>query len=145
MRGSPLADLGATVHAAATDHIPWFVTAPDQTDGLMTAAAVFLLFLLFAFGTLYLRLHALPEHMAHRSNKIQLQIVGVLTLVALFTHNHIFWIAALLLALIDVPDFGQPLRSMARALDRMAPPERKPDPPEEPDEAIPAARPAEGV
>lgn len=144
-----MADLGATVHAAATDHIPWFVTAPDQSDGLMTAAGLFLLFLLFAFGTLYLRLHALPEHMAHKSSKIQLQIVGVLTLVALFTHNHAFWIAALLLALVDIPDFGAPLRSIARSLDRMAPPEResdpRSDPPPQPQDADPVPRPAEGV
>ena len=140
-----MADIGATVNAAATDHIPWFVTAPDQSDGLMITAAVFLLFLLFAAGTLYLRLHSLPEHMAHKSNKIQLQIVGVLGLIALFTHNHIFWIAALLLALIDLPDFGRPLRSMARSLDRMAPPERRSDPPQDLPEAEPAPRPAEGA
>ncbi len=140
-----MADLGATVHAAATDHIPWFVTGPHQADGLMTTAAVFLLFMLFAAGTLYLRLHSLPEHMAHKSNKIQLQIVGVLGLIALFTHNHIFWIAALLLALIDLPDFGAPLRSIARSLNRMAPPEREPEPPENPPVPETPARATEGA
>jgi hypothetical protein len=140
-----MADLATTVHEAATDHIPWFVTAPHQTDGLMTGAAVFLVFMLFAVGTLYLRLHSLPEHMAHKSNKIQLQIVGVLGLIALFTHNHIFWIAALLLALVDLPDFGAPLRSIARSLNRMAPPERQPDPPEEAPLAEAPARVTEGA
>jgi hypothetical protein len=144
-----MADLGATINAAATDHLPWFVTAPDQGDGLMTVAGAILLFMLVMTGVLYLRLHALPEHISHRSNKIQLQIVGVLCLVALFTHNHIFWIGALLLALVDVPDFGAPLRSIARSLDRMAPPERQADPPETqptpPPEADQASRPAEGV
>jgi hypothetical protein len=144
-----MADPVATANPAATDHIPWFVTAPGQSDGLMTAAGVVLLAMLLITGVLYLRLHALPEHISHRSNKIQLQVVGVLCLVALFTHNHIFWIAALLLALVDVPDFGAPLRSIARSLDRMAPPERQPDPPEAqpapPPEADPAPRPAEGV
>ncbi len=140
-----MADLGTTVHAAATDHIPWFVTGPHQADGLMSGAAVFLLFMLFAAGTLYLRLHSLPEHMAHKSNKVQLQIVGVLGLIALFTHNHIFWIAALLLALIDLPDFGGPLRSIARALNRIAPPEREPEPLDEPPPAAPPARATEGA
>jgi hypothetical protein len=71
-------------------------------------------------GLLYLRLHALPEHLAHGTSKVQLQLVGVLTLLALFTHNHIFWIAALLLALVQFPNFSAPLASMAQSLEKMA-------------------------
>jgi hypothetical protein len=76
--------------------------------------------LVFAIGLLYLRLHALPEHLAHGASKIQLQLVGVLALLALFTHNHIFWIAALLLALIKFPNFSAPLDSMAQSLEKLA-------------------------
>ncbi len=36
-----------------------------------------------------------PEHIAHQTNKIQIQLVAVLGLIALFTHNQLFWIAAL--------------------------------------------------
>ena len=43
--------------------------------------------------------------MAHKSQKLQFEIVAVLGLISLFTHMHIFWIAGLLLALIDLPDF----------------------------------------
>jgi hypothetical protein len=38
-------------------------------------------------------------------------------LLALFTHIHLFWIAALLLALVDLPDFGTPLRSIAGSVE----------------------------
>ncbi len=43
--------------------------------------------------------------MAHRGKKVQMEIVAVLAPISLLTHNHLFWIAGLLLALIDLPDF----------------------------------------
>jgi hypothetical protein len=110
----------AMLHPAATDHLPFFITAPGQSDGLFTAMIIFLIVLVFSIGLLYLRLHALPEHLAHGASKIQLQLVGVLALLALFTHNHIFWIAALLLALIKFPNFSAPLDSMAQSLEKLA-------------------------
>ena len=110
----------AMLHPAATAHLPFFITAPGQTDGLFNAMVAFLIVLVFAIGLLYLRLHALPEHLAHGASKIQLQLVGVLALLALFTHNHIFWIAALLLALIKFPNFSAPLDSMAQSLEKLA-------------------------
>jgi hypothetical protein len=58
--------------------------------------------------------------MAHKSQKLQFEIVAVLGLLALFTHMHIFWVAGLLLALIDLPDFGTPLRRIAGSLEKMA-------------------------
>lgn len=38
----------------------------------------------------------------------------------MFTHMHIFWIAGLLLAMIDLPDFGTPLRSIAGSVEKIA-------------------------
>ena len=110
----------AILHPAATDHLPFFITAPGQSDGLFNAMIVFLIVVVFAVGLIYLRLHALPEHLAHGASKVQLQLVGVLALLALFTHNHIFWIAALLVALVQFPNFSAPLASMAQSLERMA-------------------------
>jgi hypothetical protein len=81
-------------------HLPAFITAPGETDVLLYVMVAFLLFVIVMLGVLYLRLHALPEHIAHRTGKVQLQIVAVLGLLALFTHNHVYWIAGLLLALI---------------------------------------------
>ncbi len=135
----PLASTGSTamsaaaVHPAATHHLPGFITAPGETDVLLNVMIVFLAATILMVGILYFRLHALPEHMAHGTSKVQLQIVGVLGLLSLFTHNHIYWIAGLLLALIPVPDFSTPLKGMAKSLAKMArtkhaPPEIRPLP-----------------
>jgi hypothetical protein len=51
---------------------------------------------------------------------VQFEIVAVLALLALFTHNHLFWVAGLLLALVPFPDFVTPLTSMAQSLGRMS-------------------------
>jgi hypothetical protein len=108
------------IHPQAVEHLPLFVTPPGQTDVLFTAVAIFLIAAIIGIGVFYLKLHALPEHMAHRGQKVQFEIVAVLALIALFTHNHLFWIAGLLLALVPMPDFTTPLNSMAQSLDKMA-------------------------
>ncbi|MBD9375177.1 hypothetical protein IB238_21370 [Rhizobium sp. ARZ01] len=110
----------AVPHPLAFEHLPPFVTAPGQTDALFNFVVVFMIAAIFTTGVLYMRLHALPEHLAHRTQKVQFEIVAVLALIALFTHSRIFWIAALLLAMIDLPDIISPLRSMAVSLRKMA-------------------------
>lgn len=107
------------VHPVATHHLPPFVTAPGETDVLMVVMAFVLFFSVIGFGVLYFRLHSLPEHIAHKSHKIQLEIVAVLGLISLFTHMHIFWIIGLLLAFIDLPDFGA-LGRIAKSTEKMA-------------------------
>lgn len=86
---------------------------------------IFLVAALIWVGTLYLRLHSLPERMAHKSEKLQFEVVAILGLLALFTHIHLFWVAGLLLAMIDIPDFGTPLRSIAGSVEKIA--DTKPD------------------
>jgi hypothetical protein len=108
------------VNPAATHHLPIFITPPGGTDVLMVVTAAFLLLVVVAFGLLFLRLHSLPERMAHRGHKLQFEIVAVLCLIALFTHVHAFWIAALLLALIDFPDIGDWMRRIAAGVERIA-------------------------
>lgn len=110
----------AEIHPTATHHLPGFITAPGETDVLMVVMAVILLAAVMGFGILFLRLHSLPERMAHRTHKIQFEIVAVLCLIALFTHMHIFWIAALLLAMVDLPDFGTSLNRIAGSAEKMA-------------------------
>src|SRR5688572_2640105 len=110
----------ASPHPAATHHLPSFITAPGETDVLMVAMTIVLLGAVVGFGLLFLRLHTLPERIAHRGHKLQFEIVAVLGLLALFTHMHIFWVAGLLLALIDIPDFLGPLRGMAGSLEKIA-------------------------
>jgi len=101
-------------------HLPFYITKPGETDWLMIVMGIFLILVILGVGNLYLHLHSLPERMAHKSQKLQFEIVAVLGLVALFTHIHAFWIAALLLAMIDLPDFGTPLRSISDSVERIA-------------------------
>jgi hypothetical protein len=110
----------ATINPAATDHLPIFITQPGETDVLFVGIAIFLVLAVVGIGLVYWRLHALPEKLAHRGEKIQFQFVAVLGLLALFTHNHAFWVAGLLLALVQLPDFTAPLTTMARSLSKMA-------------------------
>ena len=86
----------------------------------MVASGLFLLTALIGVGVLYFKLHALPEQMAHKGQKVQFELVAVLALLALFTHNHAFWIAGLLLALLPLPDFKTPLRTIASSLEAIA-------------------------
>lgn len=101
-------------------HLPWFVPKAEQTDTLLIVVGLFLLFFVFVIGVLMLRLHHLPEHIAHKEQKVQYQIVAVLGLISMFTGLHIFWIAGLLLAMIDLPDFIGPLDRIARSVARIA-------------------------
>ena len=117
--------MSSSPHPAATQHLPAFITAPGETDVLLSVLAFVLVGLLLALGAALLRLHTLPERMAHKSQKLQFEIVAVLGLLALFTHNHAFWVAGLLLAFVDLPDFGTPLRGMAGSLERIAGGRRK--------------------
>jgi hypothetical protein len=108
------------LHPAAVHYLPVFMTAPGHTDVLMVVTAIILILSIFGFGILFLRLHTLPERVAHKGHKIQFEIVAILGLLALFTHMHIFWVAGLLLAFIDIPDFGSVLGRIAGSLERMA-------------------------
>jgi NADH:ubiquinone oxidoreductase subunit 5 (subunit L)/multisubunit Na+/H+ antiporter MnhA subunit len=110
----------AELHPAASHDMPSFITAPGETDVLMVITAIVLAGSVVAFGILFLRLHSLPEHMAHGAKKAQLEIVSVLCLIALFTHIHAFWIVALLLAMIDLPDFPGWLGRITAAVERIA-------------------------
>src|SRR5918995_909440 len=109
-----------SIHPAAPHHLPAFITGPGEPDILMTVVAGFLLLLVVLGGGVFLRLHTLPERIAHKSHKLQFEIVAVLGLLALFTHVHLFWVAGLLLALIDIPDFGGSLSRMAGSLEKIA-------------------------
>jgi hypothetical protein len=108
------------MHPAAPHHLPFFIPGPDGSDTLMVVMGILLVAIILWVGTLYWKLHSLPERMAHRTHKLQFEIVAVLGLISLFTHMHIFWIAGLLLAMIDLPDFGTPLRSIAGSVERIA-------------------------
>lgn len=138
--------MNESLHPIAPHHLPSFITAPGDTDVLMIIVGVILLVAVLFVGNIYLQIHSLPERMAHKSQKLQFEIVAVLCLLALFTHIHLFWVIALLLAMIDLPDFGTPLRSIASSLQKIAGIPPDPDPTEPPVEsaAHTAAPPASG-
>jgi hypothetical protein len=108
------------VNPVAPHHLPGFITAPGESDLLLTLLIGIVILAVLMVGVLYFRLHALPEHIAHRTTKVQYEIVAVLALLSLFTHNHIYWIAGLLLALVQLPDFSTPLTRIAESLAKIA-------------------------
>lgn len=112
------------IHAMAPDYIPGFLASADGSDPLFTFVTFFLIAMILGIGALYFTLHALPEKMAHESNSTQFQVIGILALLALFTHNNLFWVVALLLAAFRMPDFLTPLRSIADSLVAMRDKER---------------------
>ena len=107
-------------HPAAPHVLPFFLPGPDGSDPVLMGTGIFLILAVLAFGLLFLRLHTLPERLAHRGKKFQFEIVAVLGLIALFTHMHIFWVIGLLLALIDLPDITGPMRRIAGSAERLA-------------------------
>ena len=84
------------MHPLAPPVLPSFIPSPGETDYWTIAMGTFLIAFVLAIGLLYLRLHALPDSIAHRSQQAQYEIVGVLGLIALFTHINAFWVAGLL-------------------------------------------------
>lgn len=111
--------MSESMNPAAPHHLPVFITGPGESDYFFIGTVIFLIVSIMALGSLYFRLHALPERLAHGTTKLQFQLVSVLTLLALFTHNNLYWVAALVLALVPIPDFWTPLASMAGSLAMM--------------------------
>lgn len=105
--------MAQNIHEGAPHHLPGFITPPGETDTLFVIIVIGVLLIIIMAGNFYFKLHALPEKMAHSANSTQLQLVGVLALLAMFTHNNIFWVAALLLAAMRLPDFSTPLGTIA--------------------------------
>jgi hypothetical protein len=108
------------INPVAPHDLPAFITAPGETDILLNVMIGVLVIAVMMVGIVYLRLHSLPEHIAHRTTKVQYEVVAVLGLLALFTHNHLYWIAGLLLAMVQLPDFSTPLAGIADSLSRIA-------------------------
>jgi hypothetical protein len=130
--------MAAPINSAAPHFLPMFVTPHGETDVLMVITGILLLAIVFGAGVLFLRIHTLPERMAHKSQKLQFEIVAVLGLIALFTHIHLFWVAGLLLAMIDLPDWGTSLSRIAGSSEKIAGISRADENPADQSAAIPA-------
>jgi hypothetical protein len=110
----------ASQNPLAPEHLPFFITPPGQTDVLFHVVTWFVLLCVVGLGVLFFTIHSLPERVAHRTKKVQLDIVAVLCLLGLLSHEHVFWVAALLLAFIDLPDFLTPVQRIASAVENIA-------------------------
>lgn len=109
------------LHHMAHGHVPGYLPGADGSDPLFTVMAVFTIVLIMGIGALYFTLHALPEKMAHTDNHMQFQLIGILSVMALFTHNNLFWVAAIVIAAFRMPDFLTPIQSIAKSLKRLEP------------------------
>ena len=135
--------MSATPNPIATEHLPFFITAPGETDVLYNVTLLIVIGSIVLTGVIFLTIHSLPERMAHKSKKIQFDIVAVLCLLALLTHENVLWVAALLLAYIDIPDFSTPFRRIATAVETMAEQESAAAPADRVEPIAPKAVPAE--
>lgn len=108
------------LHPMAPHELPQFIPSADGSDLLLTLLIFTLIIGLIAAGAFYLYLHSLPEKLAHGNHRVQFEVVGILALLALFTHNNLFWVAALLLAVVRFPDYVTPLESLADSAKRLA-------------------------
>ena len=111
--------MSEAVHPLAPHSLPPFVGGADGSDPLFSAIIFIVIIAVLGIGVLYLKLHAIPEQLAHKHSNTQSQLIMVLALMALFTHNNIFWVAALILALLKLPDFLTPINSISESLNKL--------------------------
>lgn len=104
----------------APEHLPSYLAAADGSDPLFAVIIGFIIIAVLCLGAFYFRLHSIPEHLGEKHNNTQIQLISVLTVLALFTHNNIFWVVALIIAVIKIPDFMTPLQSIAASLATIA-------------------------
>ena len=115
--------MSGELHPLAPHSLPPFVGAADGSDPLFSAIIFIVILAVLGVGVFYLKLHAIPEQLAHKHGNTQSQLIMVLALLALFTHNNIFWVAALILALLKLPDFLTPINSISDSLKKLTPEE----------------------
>jgi hypothetical protein len=111
--------MSEAVHPLAPHSLPPFVGGADGSDPLFSAIIFIVIIAVLGIGVFYLKLHAIPEQLAHKHSNTQSQLIMVLALLALFTHNNIFWVAALILALLKLPDFLTPINSISESLKKL--------------------------
>ena len=100
--------------------MPFFITAPGQTDVLFNITLWFVVACIILTGVIFFTIHSLPERMAHKSQKILFDLIALLCLLALLTHEHLFWFIAIVLAFIPIPDFLTPINRIATSVVAMA-------------------------
>ena len=102
------------------DNLPFYITGPGESDILFAAVTISLIAIVVGFGALYFTIQAIPDRIVKGTSKSQMQLVGLLGLISLFTMNNLYWIAAILLAAIRIPNIMTPLTDIARSLHSLA-------------------------
>ena len=120
--------MSGELHPLAPHSLPPYIGGADGSDPLFTGIAIFVVAMVLGIGVFYLKIHAIPEQLAHKHGNTQSQLIMVLALLALFTHNNVFWVLALILALLKLPDFLTPINNISRSLAKISG-EPLPDPP----------------
>ena len=108
----------SSVHPLAPHTLPVFIPYPNGPDYLMIGMAAFLVAATFGVGLLLAATRAAGAHRPQVSKGAVSDRVRAG--LARHVYPHIFWVASLLLALIDLPDFGTLLRRISAALDGIA-------------------------
>ena len=80
----------AATHPLAPRGLPSYIGRADGSDPLFTAVVFILIAGLTGVTVLYFKLHSIPEHPAQEQNNTQTQLIIVLTVLTLFTHNNLF-------------------------------------------------------
>ena len=112
--------MSESVASVTQENLPFFITGPGESDILFTAVTISLILIILGFGALYFTIQAIPDRLAEGTSKAQMQIVGILGLISLITLNNAYWVAALLLAAIRIPDLVTPFKSISRSLKKMS-------------------------
>ena len=113
--------MNESLGVVAYEYLPFYITGPGETDILFGLVTVSLVAILIGFGALYFTIQAIPDRMVAGAGKAQMQVVGLLGLISLFTMNNAYWIAAILLAAVRIPDIVTPLKEIARSRTGNAP------------------------
>ena len=112
--------MASQLHPLAPHTLPSYIGGVDGSDPLFTGIAIFVVVMILGVGVFYLKIHAIPEQLAHKHGNTQSQLIMVLALLALFTHNNVFWVLALILALLKLPDFLTPINNISRSLAKIS-------------------------
>lgn len=104
------------IHSMAPADLPGFLAAADGSDPLFTGVVIGVIVLALILGAVFFRVHNLPDHIAEGDNATQARLVAVMVLIALLSGNEVFWVAALILALVKIPDLTTPLNAIADTL-----------------------------
>lgn len=99
------------------NRLPFWVTPPGQSDGFLVVVGFVLVASLLGFGALYFTIQSIPDRMAAGAHKVQMQLVGVLGLISLFTLNNAFWIAAILIAAVPLHEIFPTMKPIPPAPD----------------------------